>query len=163
MVVNIDPMQQLLQLLRVRWLVFRNGMRSKMKKTGLFWDILSYSIMGVAVLGTSVFFGFAGYQAGKKNELLVFQVALWIIFIVWQVIPVVMEGASPGLNFAEVARYPIPFKLYFLLASAYGLFDLAAIAGCVWLTVAWTAMLIVNPDLALQFIPALLLFVALNL
>jgi|GEM_PF-1930864 len=163
MALTIDPMQQLLQLLRVRWLVFRNGMRNKMKKTGLVWDILTYGIMAIAIIGTSVPFALAGYMAGKKSDFVVLQLMLWITFAVWQFIPVVMEGASPGLNFAEVARYPIPFKLYFLLASAYGLFDLAAIAGCVWLAVAWITILIFNPALALQFIPGLLLFVALNL
>jgi hypothetical protein len=60
-----------------------------------------------------------------------------------------LEGYSPGLNFREVARYPVSFRLYVLLNAAYGLFDPAAIASLFWLFSIWLAIVIARPSWAL--------------
>ena len=67
---------------------------------------------------------------------------LLAVFLIWQLAPILFEGFSPGLNFREVARYPISFRLYFLLNLIYGLSDPAAIACLLWLFGMWLAVLI---------------------
>src|SRR5262249_46441452 len=50
--------------------------------------------------------------------------------------------SSPGMNFQEVARYPIRFRLYYLIHTAYGLLDPTALLcitllGCMGAGIAW--------------------------
>jgi len=88
---------------------------------------------------------------------------LLALFLIWQLAPILLEGYSPGLNFREVARYPISYRVYFLLNLAYGLSDPAAIACLFWLFSIWLAVLMARPDLALAAAIAFLLFAGFNL
>ena len=108
------------------------------------------------------FFGatFAMFQTERADFL---DLLLLAVFLIWQLAPILLEGYSPGLNFREVARYPIAFRVYFLLNLAYGLSDPAAIACLFWLFSIWLAVLMVRPDLALGAALAFLLFAMFNL
>src|SRR5579872_2041493 len=159
----VNPLTQIQLLFRVRWLVFRNGLRSKMKKRGLVWDVVMYCVLALALMGTSTIFALTGYYSGTQHQTGPLLGVLWFIFVFWLVVPAAIEGASPGLNFTEVARYPLSFRLFFLLASSYGFLDLAAIAAMVWLTVCWVALLIARASMAIALLPTLALFVLLSL
>jgi len=121
------------------------------------------------VLGALLVFGicgafFAGTLALLKSEQPEFlDLLLWAIFLVWQFAPVLFEGYSPGLNFREVARYPVSFRTYFLLNAVYGASDPAALACLLWLLSMWVGILIAQPAWALIAVPAFLLFALFNL
>ena len=85
------------------------------------------------------------------------------LFVIWQLAPILFEGYSPGLNFSEVARYPISFRVFLLLNLAYGISDPAAVACLLWLMSMWLAVLFARPDLALVAAFAFLLFAFFNL
>lgn len=123
------------------------------------WIILG---AGFVLLLCSAFFGgtFSLLQAERPDLI---DLLLLALFLVWQLAPVLFEGYSPGLNFREVARYPVSFRTYFLLNLIYGLSDPAAIACLVWLFSMWLAVLIARPDLALATALAFLLFALVNL
>src|SRR5262249_49035238 len=82
---------------------------------------------------------------------------------VWQFGPILFEGYSPGLDFREVARYPVSFRLYFLLSSAYGLSDPAAVIAMFWLFSMWLGVAIARPDWWFTAALALLVFAVFNL
>ncbi len=110
---------------------------------------ISYVMGAGFVLATSLGLGagtVALLRAGRPKFL---EFLLWAVFLFWQMIPVLFEGFSPGLNFREVARYPISFRLYFLLNAAYGLFDPAAATGLVWLLSIWLGIVFARPEWAL--------------
>lgn len=110
----------------------------------------------------AAFFGgaYAMFQTERADFL---DLLLLALFLIWQLAPILLEGYSPGLNFREVARYPIAFRTYFLLNLAYGLSDPAAIACLLWLFSIWLAVLMARPDLALAAAIAFLLFALFNL
>jgi len=163
MAVTIDPFEQVKLLFGVRWQVFRNNLRAKHKKIGLVWDVITYLVLGLILLGTSFGFAMMGYFSGKQQATMLVLIAFWVIFVVWQLVPVMVEGASPGLNFAEIVRYPLSFNLYFFLASSYGFIDIMAIACNVWMLAIWLGLLASAPSMAVAAIPSFLLFVLLNL
>jgi hypothetical protein len=106
-------------------------------------------------------FGTIGLVKIGRADLL--DLLLWAIFLVWQLAPILFEGYSPGLSFQEVARYPVSFRLYFLLSAAYGVTDPAAAACLIWLFCVWLAIVIVQPGWAFLAAVALLLFAIFNL
>jgi len=123
-----------------------------------------WSILGglLVLLLCAAFFGttFAMFQTERADFL---DLLLLALFLIWQLAPILLEGYSPGLNFREVARYPISLRVYFLLNLAYGLSDPAAIACLCWLLSIWLAVLMARPDLALGAAIAFLLFALFNL
>ncbi|HZD95962.1 MAG TPA: hypothetical protein VE133_17000, partial [Candidatus Sulfotelmatobacter sp.] len=124
-------------MLWLRWQLFVNGLRRQSRRTELGMHVI-WLLMGslfVLVFSAGFFFGTFGLLKIKRPDLL--DLLLWAIFLVWQLAPILFEGYSPGLNFREVARYPVSFRLYFFLASAYGIADPAAITCLLWLFSMW--------------------------
>jgi hypothetical protein len=149
-------------LLGLRWRIFFNSLRQRKRQTELALGAISYVFGGLFVIGASlgIFFG-TGLML-RENKVHVLDMALWGIFLFWQLIPLMVEGYSPGLSFREVARYPISFRLYFLLNVAYGLFDPAAMASLLWLFSMWLGILWARPEWALPAAGLFVLFAACN-
>src|SRR5690242_11666499 len=59
--------------------------------------------------------------------------------------PMMGEAASPGLNFRELARYPLPFRTFFTLHTLYGLVDPMAMIAMVWLVFVAGGILLASP------------------
>jgi len=113
-------------------------------------------------LGSSVGFcvGTIFILRGGKPQFL--ELLLWIVFLFWQVFPLTVEGFSPGMNFREVARYPVSLRLFVMLNVAYGSFDPAALVGLLWLLSMWIGILIERPQWAIPAAFLFLVFAALN-
>jgi hypothetical protein len=158
-----DSSNHFILLLLLRWQLFANALRRPNRRAELglqiFWYIFG---AGFILLITAAFFGgtYALLQAERADFL---DLLLLVLFLTWQLAPILFEGYSPGLSFREVARYPISFRLYFLLNLAYGVSDPAAIACLCWLFGMWLAVVFVRPDLAIMAALAFLLFAIFNL
>jgi hypothetical protein len=132
-----------------------NSLRSRKRQAEVALTSIRYVMGALFVLATSIGFclgTFAMLNAGKPY---IIEILLWAVFLFWQFVPVLFEGYSPGLNFREVARYPVSFRLYYLLNAAYGLADPCAITGLLWLLSMWLGILFARPAWAF---PAALLF-----
>jgi len=143
-------------LAEVRWQAFRNSLRSKRKKFELAAQILKGFIGAAIVLAVGAKVGlqaYAFFQKGRPGLV----PGLLEVFAVWQLGPLVVEAASPALNFRQIARFPISFRLYCLLNTAYGLLDPAALACLVWLACVWGGIWAACPEAAG---PAAVLFAA---
>ncbi|HZU30701.1 MAG TPA: hypothetical protein VFB79_06270, partial [Candidatus Angelobacter sp.] len=115
----------------------------------------------VLLVSTGFFGGAYALLEAQRPDLL--DLLLFILFFIWQLAPALFEGFSPGLNFREVARYPISLRLYFLLNTVYGLSDPIALACCFWLFCVWLAIRIRQPEWAIPAAFAFLLFAIFNL
>ena len=150
-------------LVRLRWELLLNSLRRSSRRAELGLQVL-WVLMGAGfVLIGSVGFFFGGFGLLKIDRGDLLDLLLWGIFLVWQLAPVLFEGYSPGLNFREVARYPISFRVLFILSAAYGLSDPAAIACMCWLFSFWLGLVIARPEFAFAATLALLLFAFFNL
>jgi ABC-2 type transport system permease protein len=101
-------------------------------------------------------------EAVRSAQPWILGLLLWSIFLIWQFAPVLFEGYSPGVNFREIARYPVSFRGYYLLNCVYGLADPAAAASTLWLACIWLAVLIGKPEWSLTAAGVLLAFVVFN-
>jgi hypothetical protein len=114
------------------------------------------------VLGTSIGFCVGTVAMLKSGKPYIIEILLWVVFLFWQFVPVLFEGYSPGLNFREVARYPVSLRLYYFLNAAYGLADPCAITGLLWLLAMWLGIVFARPAWALPAAALFLFFAAFN-
>jgi hypothetical protein len=165
-----DSNNHFLLLLWLRWRLFVNSLRRPNRGVELGFQALWFFFGAIFVLVTSAAF-FLGtmalFRIGRDDLLDLF---LWAVLLVWQLAPLLFEGYSPGLNFREIARYPISFRTYYLLSGVYGISDPAAITCLLWLFSMWLGVLVapsssalVAPPSALMAAIALLLFAIFNL
>ncbi len=150
-------------LLALRWRLFVNSLRRGNRRSEFGAQILAFVLGAIVVFGLSAAFfgGTLGLLNTGHADFL--DLLLWAVFLIWQLAPILFEGYSPGLNFREVARYPISFRTYFLLNAAYGISDPAALACLLWLFSMWLGILIAKPDWAITALAAFLLFALFNL
>ncbi len=150
-------------LAEIRWQVFRNTLRLKGKLGDLIAKIIVAVLSATVALTIGVTFAVAAYtgvHSGKPNLILML---LWVVCVCWQILPVALEGASPGVNFQEVARYPIRFRLYYLVHTAYGLLDPTALLSLTWLGCIGAGMAWARPGWIGYIIGLLAAFALVNL
>jgi len=155
--------QRLLLLLKVRGQIFVNSLRRPNRRVELVVQGVGAISAGVfvLVLAAGVFAG--TLTALRNSQPWVLGLLLWAIFLVWQFATLLIEGYSPGINFREIARYPVSFGGYYLLNCVYGLADPAAAAGALWLLCMWIAVLVQTPQWAPAAAGALIVFVVFNI
>lgn len=158
-----DSNSHFILLLQLRWRLFVNAMRRPSRRVELGLQVFWYIFTAGFIFLTTGAFSAGTYGLLKVGRPEFIDLLLLAVFLIWQLAPILFEGFSPGLNFREVARYPISFRLYFLLNLLYGLSDPAAITCLLWLFGMWLAVLIARPDLALMAAFAFLLFALFNL
>ncbi|MFI5106270.1 MAG: hypothetical protein ACHP79_15215, partial [Terriglobales bacterium] len=137
-------------------------MRRRNRKSELAMQSVGYLVSSLFVVGTSVGFFAATVALLPGGKFNVLAGLLWAVFLIWQLAPVLFEGYSPGLNFREVARYPVSMRLYFFLNAAYGIFDPAALTGLCWLFSIWLGIVYARPEWALPAALAFVVFAAFN-
>ncbi|HMF89253.1 MAG TPA: hypothetical protein VKL40_01320 [Candidatus Angelobacter sp.] len=139
-----------------------NSLRSKKRQAELAMSALGYVVGALFALGTSVSVCGATIFILRSGKLQLLEILLWIVFLFWQLVAILFEGFSPGLNFREVARYPVSLRMYVMLNAVYGLFDPAALAALLWLLSIWIGIVVVQPQWALPAAGLFLVFAALN-
>src|SRR5258708_22746681 len=97
----------------------------------------------------------ATLTALRNSQSWILGLLLWAIFLVWQFATMLIEGYSPGINFREIARYPVSFGGYFVLYCVYGLTDPAAAPVPLWLLCMSIAVLVQTPPRARGAAPVL--------
>lgn len=157
------PVSEQLKLLAgARWHAFRNSMRRKQKRAELVFKILFWlSAVSTMVFGGLAFFATSYFLFPKKPAMLI--ALFWVLFAVWQLMPLILEGQSPALDFREIARYPITFRLFFMLSLAYGLLDPSALLAIVWGACTWLGVVLVSPQYFWRITLAFALFFPMNL
>jgi ABC-2 type transport system permease protein len=114
---------QLTAIADLRWRMFLNGLRSKRGKMELASRILVTFVFALGGLGGFLAAtGFAWYFVSQNNaEYLA--ILFWPIFFFWQLFPVMSTAFTNNPDSAELLRFPLTYRAYFLIRLAYGFFD----------------------------------------
>lgn len=160
---SLHRRSQLTAIAELRWRMFVNGLRTKRGKTELASRIL---VTGAFALG-----GFGGFTAAAgfswyfvsqgQGEFLA--VLLWPIFFFWQVFPVMATAFTNNPDSADLLRFPLTYRSYFLIRLAYGLFDPASALGSVALLGVLLGVTVARPLLFPWTLLVLLTFALFNL
>lgn len=155
--------RQLWLVMLVRWLAFRNGLRSRSEKVHLIGSVAVGLFLSVLVLVASIGIGFAAYGIARSGNWLALAMVFWGIFLVWQVAPVLTSEMNPGFDGRNLLRFPLRFSTFFLMSAAYGVADPFALAGILWHAAIGVGVSIARPDLAWWAVLSLILSLAMNL
>src|ERR1017187_8436671 len=154
---------QLTAIAELRWSMFVNGLRSKRGKMELASRIfipLAFAVGGLG--GFTVATGLAWYFVSQNNaEYLA--ILLWPIFFFWQLFPVMSTAFTNNPDSAELLRFPLTYRSYFLIRLAYGFFDPASALGTVGLLGILLGVSIARPFLFPWALLVLLTFALFNL
>ncbi|HTX77012.1 MAG TPA: hypothetical protein VMD29_12460 [Terracidiphilus sp.] len=149
-------------LARMRWSMFRNGMRSTkgaMELGARIGTIILYAVMG---LGMAFGLGAGAFAITSHGDWKLLPLLFWIVFILWQIVPVSMASFQQQFDPGGLLRFPVSFGGFYLLHVIFGLVDASTIMGgfcCMGLLVGIGAA---RPDLIGWILLALVAFAVFN-
>jgi ABC-2 type transport system permease protein len=150
-------------LARMRWSMFRNGIRSRKGALELGARVgmmLLYAVMG---LGMAFGLGAAAYGITRQGEWEFLPILFWVVCFLWQMVPISMASFQQQFDPGGLLRFPVSFGGYYLLHVIFGLVDASTILGgfcCAGLLV---GVSVVRPDLFGWMIVTLLVFAVFNI
>ena len=154
---------QLTAIAELRWRMFLNGLRSRRGKTELASRIVitaGFTLAGI--VGFAIAAAFAWYFVSENNaEYLA--LLLWPIFFFWQLFPVMATAFTNNPDSAELLRFPLTYRSYFLIRLAYSYFDPASALGTVGLLGILLGISIARPVLLPWALLVLVTFALFNL
>jgi ABC-2 type transport system permease protein len=120
-------------LLQVRWRTFVNSLRTV---AGGF-ELLSKVIIGVMVLfagiGGAIGLGAGAWFLVSSENSVWLAMLLWPVFLFWQTFPILATAFTENLDIADLLRFPLTYRAYFLVRLVYGSLDIATLLCSFWL------------------------------
>jgi ABC-2 type transport system permease protein len=149
----------LLLLMQLRWRLFLNSLRKKNRQAELGISVAGGFFVVIFWITTSIGFGAITFIQLQKQQSFIVDILLWVVFITWQLEAIV---SSAAVNFQEIARYPISFRLYLFLNFSYGIFDPSAFLRMLWLFAIWVGVAAALPERRIAAAALFLLFALFN-
>ena len=87
---------------------------------------LIYSLMG---LGLSVGLGISAYIMASRAQWLHLPILFWVVFSVWQVLPIALASFQEQFDLNGLLRFPVNFPSFYLLHLVFGLVDIPVLLG----------------------------------
>jgi ABC-2 type transport system permease protein len=162
-VLNLAPRVQLSAIGELRWRLFVNALRSTRGKL----ELLSQIVIGIGFASggiagaTSLGFGAAMMFSAGRPDLLA--LLFWFVFLFWQVFPIMATAFSSNPDAADLLRFPLSYRSYFLVRLAYGSVDPATAMGTLWSLGILVGVGVEKPALLPWTLLVMVAFVAFNL
>ena len=158
-----DARTQYVAMARMRWRMFRNGLRSihgilDLGATGIAW--MFYSVFG---LGLGVGLCAAAYSLASRASWQYLPILFWAVSFLWLMFPVVVASFQEQSDLGILRRFPVHFGSYFLLYLISGLTEASTIVGVLCCLGVWLGIVIARPDLYLWAIFGLSVFALFNI
>lgn len=159
---TVNRREQLSAIIWLRWRLFVNVLRTRRGQLELFSRILvSTAFSGLALggaLGLAIL-SFVSLSAGKPQMLAVF---FWMIFVFWQVFPIMATAFSSTPDSSDLLRFPLSYGSYFLVRLAYGAFDPASAIAGLWSFGIVVGVSVAKPLLIPWALLVMIVFIAFN-
>ena len=148
---------------QLRWNIFVHSLRTvrgRMELVSWIFVGFGYSMLG---LGGTIGLAVLSWFLVSRNQDEWLAVPLWLIFLVWQLLPVMATAFTENFDASNFLRFPLPYRSYFLIRMAYGALDPTTIIGCLWLSGMAFGAGVAAPSLFLWIAIVLVAFAALNI
>jgi ABC-2 type transport system permease protein len=160
MTAPVTAAQQIALIAELRWRVFRNALRVAVSaRFDLAAKIALALLFGLFAVGSAGgFFVFGRLLLVDPLRSALLAVPLWVIFLAWQLLPILIAAFKVDFEFRELLRYPLRYSTFFVLSLAYGLFDVAPALAVIWLVSFGAGMVSANAALLPVVLPLFALF-----
>jgi ABC-2 type transport system permease protein len=155
--------EQLKLIAQLRWRLLVNSLRTLRGRLELVARVLASLTLAGMVVGIAFALAAGSFYAVRTEKYWLLSLMLWLVFLIWQLYPLLVAAATTQFDFRNLLRFPLRFSSFMLLSLAYGLFDPAAVAGTLWLCAMTLGILFARPGLVLIAIPIFVLFALVNL
>ena len=127
--------EQLRAIALLRWHLVVNSLRSVRGRLNLVSRVFGgLLVLGTGIIGGSVFFLTATWATGDDHRNLQWlAIPLWVIFLFWQLFPVLATAFTQNLDSSSLLRFPMSYSTYFLVRVIYGTLDIATGLCIFWL------------------------------
>ena len=132
---NLAPQahQQLVAVAGLRWRVFVNSLRTFRGRLELASRIfISLAFLGGGI-GGAVGLGGAAWFLILHGNVEWLGTLLWPVFLFWQLFPLLATTFTQNVESANLLRFPLRYRSYFLIRLAYGSLDPATAVASLWL------------------------------
>src|SRR6202162_4520699 len=163
MTTAIDRRGQLTAIADLRWRLFVNSLRSKRGKMELASRLFLNLFFAVGGLGGFIAATVFAWYFVSQNNAEYLAILLWPIFFFWQLFPLMSTAFTNNPDSAELLRFPLTYRSYFLIRLAYGFFDPASALGTVGLLGILLGTTVARPPLFPWALTVLLTFALFNL
>jgi ABC-2 type transport system permease protein len=150
-------------MFRLRWEMFRSGLRSirgilDLGATGIAWMI--YAFFGL-LFGTGM--GIGTYALVSEAQWRYLPILFWVLCFLWQMIPVMLASYQEQFDLGILLRFPVQFGSYYFLYLVFGLLDVSTVLGAVCCLGMWIGVAVARPALLPWTTLALAVFAAFNI
>jgi len=155
--------EQFAAIAQLRWKIFLHSLRTvrgRMEMISWIFIGFGYSVMAI---GGTIGLAALTWLLVSHNQEEWLAVPLWLIFLVWQLLPVMATAFTENFDASNFLRFPLSYRSYFLIRMAYGALDPTTIIGCLWLAGMALGAGIAAPSLFLWAAIVLAAFAALNI
>ena len=154
---------QFAAIARVRWQLFINSLRTLRGRFEMVSRIFIALAFGIVGLGGATGMAAASYFFVSQGKIELLAILLWIIFLSWQLFPVMATAFTENVDSSNLLRFPLSYPSFFLIRMVYGAFDPATAIGCLWLFAISLGIGIADPPLFLWATMVFLVFAIVNI
>jgi len=123
---------QLRAISELRWRLFVNSLRSTRGQLELISRILVGVGFTMGGLGGAVGLAFASWYLLTNNDAAILAAILWVIFVFWQIFPLMATAFTNNPDSSELLRFPLTYRSFFLVRFAYGSFSPQTTLAVLW-------------------------------
>ena len=150
-------------LAAMRWNIFRHTLRTPGGALEAWARVLAYVLYGVMGFGLAMGFGAGAYAMAASEKWAILPLLFWVIFIMWQVVPVTLASLQQQFDIAGLLRFPVGFAAFYLLHLIFGLVDASTILGAFCCLGIWIGIMLARPDMFAWVALGLAVFAAFNI
>jgi len=129
---NPDLGEQLRAVGRLRWRLFVNSLRSIRGRLNLVSRLLAGLVVFAAGVGGAMTLGAIAWGMTTEHQLVWLSVPFWLIFLFWQLFPVMATAFTLNIDVSSLLRFPLSYPGYFLVRLIYGALDIPTALGVSW-------------------------------
>jgi ABC-2 type transport system permease protein len=130
---SVETRGQLAAIAQVRWQLVVNSLRTIRGRLEMVSKVFMALGIAMAGLGGSVGVAFASWYFVSHAEVEFLAVPLWLMFIFWQLFPVMATAFTETADSSNLLRFPLSYRSFFLIQMVYGSLDAPTALCCMWL------------------------------
>ena len=158
----VGILRQIILIAGLRWRMLHNYLRRKQNRLDLIGLFVVCVVAGAFVIG-GCFALFAGaYDFVSSGRITWLSLLFWVIFLWWQLLPIMVAGFGASFDFRAVLRFPLSFAAFYIIGLAYGLADFTGVAAVCWIIAVIFGVAAASPALWLASLLMAVLFIAFN-
>jgi len=132
---NLAPQgwHQLSAVAEVRWRIFVNSLHSIRGRLELVSRVFAGTAFLAGGLGGAIGLGGTAWFLLSEGNPEWLGALLWPVFLFWQLFPLMATVFTKNHESANLLRFPLSYRAYFLIRLAYGSLDPATTVASLWL------------------------------